>query len=132
MNSSEQPAGPGTIEPTIMQHTPGPWEWCENALWGAEIEAIHNGRTCLECGHSPTECGHSILGVASEELCWDVCNDGGDWAPNEADRRLIAAAPDLLAALQGLLAAVQRSVCGGSGPAQDAAQAAIGKAIGLE
>lgn len=52
------------------------------------------------------------------------------WGKNEADARLIAAAPDLLAALQGLLSAVQRSVCEGSGPAQEAAHAAINRALG--
>lgn len=47
-----------------------------------------------------------------------------------ANARLIAAAPDLLEALRGLLAAVQHSVCENSGPAQDAASAAIAKATG--
>lgn len=55
-----------------------------------------------------------------------------DWcaAVKHPDMQLIEAAPDLLAALQGLLAAVQRSVCEGSGPAQEAAHAAIAKATG--
>ena len=44
--------------------------------------------------------------------------------------QLIAAAPELLAALEGLLQAVQRGVCAGSGPAQEAAQAALHKAVG--
>lgn len=44
------------------------------------------------------------------------------------DMRLIESAPDLLKALVGLLSAVQRSVCDGSGPAQEVAAKAIRKA----
>lgn len=44
--------------------------------------------------------------------------------------QLIAAAPELLDALEGLLRAVQSSMCEGSGPAQEAAQAALHKAVG--
>jgi len=51
-------------------------------------------------------------------------------AVRHPDMQLIEAAPDLLEALQGLLSAVQRSVCEGSGPAQEAAHKAIAKAIG--
>lgn len=43
--------------------------------------------------------------------------------------QLIAAAPELLAALEGLLRAVQSSVCAGSGPAQEAAQEAAQDAL---
>ena len=55
--------------------------------------------------------------------------------PREAEEtrrnaQLIAAAPELLAALEGLLRAVHSSVCAGSGPAQEAAQAALHKAVG--
>lgn len=125
MNEQTQTAGSSPVERPVRQHTPGPWEWMDHSLWGAETGATHDGKTCIECGHSPAECGPSILGVACEELC----GDGEDWAPNEADKRLIAAAPDLLAALQELLAAVQRSVCDGSGPAQEAANAAIARAL---
>lgn len=49
---------------------------------------------------------------------------------DEANARLIAAAPDLLETLIGLLDAVQSSVCKNSGPAQDAARVAIAKATG--
>lgn len=47
-----------------------------------------------------------------------------------ADATLMAAAPDLLEALHGLMNAVQKSVCDGSGQAQDKARQAIAKATG--
>ena len=51
---------------------------------------------------------------------------------NETRRnaQLIAAAPELLEALRILLSAVQCRVCEGSGPAQEAAQKALHKAVG--
>lgn len=62
------------------------------------------------------------------------CNDAAQAAINEAIEALggpaAVHADELLPALKGLLAAVERSVCDGSGPAQDAARAAIAKAGG--
>ncbi|MEY5097317.1 MAG: hypothetical protein RJA36_36 [Pseudomonadota bacterium] len=112
------------------QHTPGPWGWGKHALWGAETGATHQGKTCLECGHAPYECGPPVLGVACEGLN----DDGEDWTPSDADARLIAAAPDLLEALReadrlystyGLQA--NAAACG---PWINAARAAIAKATG--
>jgi len=48
----------------------------------------------------------------------------------EADAALMAAAPDLLQALHGLLHNIQRSVCAGSIQGQDEARAAIAMATG--
>lgn len=48
------------------------------------------------------------------------------------DARLMQTAPVVLAALEGLLKAVQSSVCKGSGPAQSAAIRAIAQARGYE
>lgn len=55
----------------MTEHTPGPWEWSETALWG-------NG-------------GNTVI---IRELGWTM--------PDEADAHLIAAAPELLAALESL------------------------------
>jgi hypothetical protein len=61
-----------------------------------------------------------------------LCNDahivGGDgWTFNDADKRLIAAAPELLEALINLVDVVDDMV---HGPSTDAAHAAINKALG--
>lgn len=84
-----------------MAHTPGPWAYRTEDGYCGEIVASNGTFLCA------------------------FADD-----PSEANARLIAAAPDLLDALSVLLAAVQRSVCEGSGPAQDLAHAAIAKAAG--
>ena len=92
----------------VTKHTPGPWK----PACGAR------GTTCR---HPAILCDGGQVGNAT----WQ-----GSEAATDANARLIAAAPDLLEALRGLLAAVQHSVCENSGPAQDAASAAIAKATG--
>lgn len=88
--------------------TPGPWKWSTDALWGAETEAIHDGKTCEESGHSPAACGPSVLGCCSYALARDVMLDDEpddlSWTPSDADRRLIAAAPDMAEALTKIAA----------------------------
>jgi hypothetical protein len=59
-----------------------------------------------------------------------VCGTGSK-ARELADARLIAAAPDLLAALQGLLMAVDHDKARGLGQWTDPARAAIAKAEGV-
>lgn len=61
-------------------------------------------------------------------LCNDVSIVGGDgWTFNDADKNLIAAAPELLEALIKLVDIVDDMV---HGPSTDAAHAAINKALG--
>lgn len=90
------------------KHTPGPW---------------HTGKPELSNGYvwinPPDGCCGEIA------TAWHI-----DQGSAEANARLIAAAPDLLETLIGLLDAVQSSVCKNSGPAQDAARVAIAKATG--
>lgn len=88
-----------------MKHTPGPWEYCGSGIYSAEKGAIHNGSTCEECGHAPTECGPPVIvGITSGLVAdikagfWDGTTE--DEAPSEADLRLIAAAPELLESCQ--------------------------------
>ncbi len=89
----------------------------------------------------PEECDKPYIRVRGTALGrrYKIANvvtptyDGVHQSEAEETRRnaqLIAAAPELLAALEGLLRAVQSSVCAGSGPAQEAAQAALHKAVG--
>jgi len=68
-----------------MKHTPGPWRWLEDRFWG---------------GYS------GIVGKDDQSVLFaDHANDGDDGAawfeefPSEADRHLIAAAPEMLDAL---------------------------------
>lgn len=89
----------------MTKHTPGPW------------------RINAHCPFAQ----HGQISIESDDYYIALLDAG---ARQLSHARLIAAAPDLLEALRGLLAAVQHSVCENSGPAQDAARAAIKKAIG--
>jgi hypothetical protein len=134
----------------MSNHTPGPWRWEVNmkskslCLVGGKpqfdltiIEPTRwgmGGATLLirDTAHE----GMNIMHKLHERDDWWEAFPGrghhADWcaAVKHPDMQLIEAAPDLLAALQGLLAAVRRSVCDGSGPAQDAAAAALHRAVG--
>ena len=83
----------------MSKHTPGPW------VWTPESESIH--------GYSPE--GEALVVVYELNT-------------NEADARLIAAAPDLLTALEGLLEITDFHELYGS--KTEAARAAIAKATG--
>lgn len=100
------------------QHTPGPWE-----LWNhAETDQI--------------AVGPKIGGVAVADVC--IANGQGIVTHSTIDRgqanaRLIAAAPELLAALEILLPIVESLVLDGEKEhfqAQEEARAAIAKAKG--
>jgi hypothetical protein len=90
------------------QHTPGPW------------------------GYSKCRCGHPVC------HSYHINHSRSNGAFDEADARLIAAAPDLLAALEGLFeqcAMVHKHWGDGANgkeadAAQDAGRAAIAKARG--
>ena len=71
------------------RHTPGPWKWDES--WGA-VMVDHTDRAKLIC---PMWTGCDRRGMPAEVA-----------AEDEANARLIAAAPDLLAALRGLRAVI--------------------------
>jgi len=71
------------------EHTPGPWEWWTSNSW--------------------RRLRHSERGVSTDVLMPCVHNDGQpDIIVNAADMALIAAAPDLLAALQNIVPRFER------------------------
>jgi hypothetical protein len=72
MNEQMPPAVTGPVEPTVMQHTPGPWN--VNFKKFSEVRA-ENGAVIAEC--------KKLTGLVNLQ----------------ANARLVAAAPDLLAAL---------------------------------
>ena len=80
------------------KHTPGPWKATARRVTAPETE----GRLAL-----------------------DVQINGGNREDNKANARLIAAAPDLLVALQGVVRVADRKT-----DEFDAARAAIAKATG--
>lgn len=100
---------------SIAEHTPGPW---------------HTGQsTGSDCRiYAPTE-NHAIARTYGPELNGiGVCALTGP--KNKADARLIAAAPELLAALEALIGTLDNSRIqeGRRDKALDAARAAIAKA----
>ena len=93
-----------------MKHTPGPWRWSQNPHGGARVETPR-------------------VGIA------DVLSRAGVPHPAQescaANARLIAAAPELLEALRGLVAEAKRlHVDDILGSSVDAARAALAKATG--
>lgn len=131
-------------------HTPGPWRWEVN-MKGKSLHLV-GGKPMYDLTIiAPTRWGMGSATLLIRDTAHDGMNimhklhERDDWwqafpgrghhadwcaAVNHPDMQLIEAAPDLLAALQSLLDAVRRSVCEGSGPAQDAAALAIYKATG--
>jgi len=129
-------------------HTPGPWRWELNKQ--TKHLSLVGGKPLYDLTIiQPTRWG---MGSATL-LIRDTAHDGlqllhklherADWvkpfhgrehhahwcsAVAHPNMRLIESAPDLLKAPVGLLSAVQRSVCDGSGPAQEVAAKAIRKA----
>jgi hypothetical protein len=78
----ETPAGGSTAPTNGVAHTPGPWRYVPFGSRGKHYD---------------------IYGPRTEDLASVNGNDGGDepeFYPSEANARLIAAAPDLLAALK--------------------------------
>lgn len=97
-----------------IKHTPGPWYWLENRFWGG-FSGLYD------------EAGNEVL-VANTSNEGDT---GAAWFedfPSEADRKLIAAAPELLAACQKIVDAVED---GDEMAAVEMAEAAIAKATGV-
>jgi hypothetical protein len=109
---------------TTQNHTPGPWRW----LSGAET-----GREHSNCYLSSLVGPLYDASVKSHERRQEICNFGNDetyypmegMEPSDADKLLIAAAPDLLAACLRVLNPTDE------GPRmEDIVSAAVAKALG--
>lgn len=105
----------------MIAHTPGPWEHAGG------LEPYAAGRPVILCPNREQE--RAITGSGQRVLA--VLNDN---FPHIADARLIAAAPDLLAALQAILSRSQGKLYT-TDPLtgetfDDIARAAIAKATG--
>ncbi len=74
------------------EHTPGPWTvaWNEDRKWCG-----------VDCGDRADPHRAEVCSVCLENV--EIDDDTQAWERAKADARLIAAAPDLLAALQGML-----------------------------
>lgn len=107
MSETKQPAVAGPAEPTVMQHSLGPWRF--NQQMG-EPWTISDAN------------GHSLMG---DEQYYP-------WVPgDEADWHLIAAAPDMLASLRDVLAYFDAPEDGCfSDEALARARAAVARAVG--
>lgn len=94
-------------------HTPGPW-------------TLGDDPCVIESEHADNDLGFVAMVLPSPELSWDMTGE------REANARLIAAAPELLAALQSIMSG---QLCGNvDTDAQrfQAARAAIAKATGAD
>jgi hypothetical protein len=86
MTTEETTPGAVPLDGIVRQHTPGPW-------------------ACFY-KHKYDE-WHVSVPMSEGSMKWALFDDGVRSENPEADARLIAAAPDLLAALRALLAAVE-------------------------
>jgi hypothetical protein len=107
----------------MAKHTPGLWKIEEEYFPG--IDSVDPPFTIILFGYAEEDCG--IRGRTPEEI-WIISFSA---AKAQANARLIAAAPDLLAALKNIIQIGKRDM---SNPKYDgyfeAARAAIAKAEG--
>ncbi len=102
-------------------HTPGPWDFTTHEMYGKTVFFVTQVNKAI---HSPNYSDVVVVLVAETVKAETL-------AIKTADANLIAAAPELLVALQGLLDSLE---IGGrwSGPNITTARAAITKATGGE
>lgn len=112
MNSTAKSISPASAN--TVGHTPGPWVWRDGVLYGAEPSHLHSIINDDGC-----KVHRAPIGAAKAPPV-------DEWFKEiAADRHLIAAAPDLLAALKGVVAVADRN-----SDEFNAARAAIARAEG--
>ena len=80
---------------SAAKHTPGPWQWPHDSNELCPVNPDHRRSAVSQILYA--EGGYGFLGRSNSDTLAEL----------EADRRLIAAAPELLEALQQLLYAVE-------------------------
>ena len=135
MNEQTRPAVAGPVEPSVRQHTPGPWDWYMSDRGEAMLATPDRGRLYVmqpvRCGMQGGTVRFADWGEGERGRRGGVMRDAKDHLQagvlEHPDALLIAAAPDLLAALQRAL-----NVLDATGAQDDAhaARAAIAKALG--
>lgn len=145
MSEATIPAVAGPLEASVMQHTPGPWRWEINRQ--SKVLHLVGGRpqydlTIMDFDRwgmggavatlrDTSEDGMNIMHRLPDRPDWIAPFPGrkhhANWCADvtHPDMRLMAAAPDLLEALQRVVAISDRKH-----DAWDAAKAAIAKALG--
>jgi hypothetical protein len=103
------------------KHTPGPWAFVDGFQSGYVVPLDHVGRK-IGAASDPIEDRDSF----AQQICVTRADRHGR-SNHFADARLIAAAPDLLAACEGVLQAMR---AGDYGAAFQAVHAAVVKATG--
>ena len=98
------------------QHTPGPWSYFEQNTWGGALPRVRYG-----CVRSPGPDSFVIV---------NGCAPGGIEEEQRANARLIAAAPDLLAACENFVESYESSQSWPTQAQVDAARAALAQATG--
>jgi len=105
----------------------------DHALYGSDHDITHLvdgvNKTCVQCGHSPAECGPPVFVLAITVAEAEEFEENDVFVPpSEPDQRLIAAAPDLLEALCAML--LEHDAGGVTLATAREARAAIAKATG--
>ncbi len=99
----EEIKGPASRATKLSAHTPGPWQWVDpdsDTVWEGGCLRYASLRTVEEFGVNETKVidGKSYTSFALPKFITEAENIGGDEV-DEANARLIAAAPELLDAL---------------------------------
>lgn len=135
MKQAGHDAVAGPVEPTVRQHTPGPWDWYMSDRGEAMLATPDRGRLYVmqpvRCGMQGGTVRFSEWGEGPRGRRGGVMRDAKEHLRNgvlmHPDALLIAAAPDLLAALQRALNVLDAT---GAQDDANAARNAIAKAVG--
>lgn len=128
------PIAAGPLEASVMQHTPGPWEAKYSP--GAGLGVWADLRPALGERYSADFpiAGNKTLPTPKIQIAYEtwVQFPSGEWETmQKANMRLMAAAPDLLDALEKMLD-LYSAFDGPVGPTVIMARAAIEKALGRD